>query len=153
MKNSDPQGKIVRDSKNMVTIETVVTPARVQPGQRVRVRTTYRLDEKTRPYWNNEAGDGVAIWVDVPGVFTLGEGESKYSNPYQGVLAPGKAETRETRVLEFELTVSDKLPAGEVELPAYALYYICENKGGKCLYLRQDFSVKFVVDPRAPKIQ
>ncbi|MCH8968762.1 MAG: hypothetical protein IIA66_06570 [Planctomycetes bacterium] len=146
MRNSDPQGKIVRDSKNMVTIETVVTPARVQPGQRVRVRATFRLNEKSRPYWNNEAGDGVTIWVDVPGVFTLGEGESKYSNP-------GKAETRETRVLEFELTVSAKLPAGEVELSAYALYYICENKGGKCLYLRQDFNVKFVVDPQAPKIQ
>ncbi len=146
MKNSDPQGKITRDPQNKVAIETVVTPARVQPGQRVRVRTTFRLDEKSRPYWNNEAGDGVAIWVDVPGVFTLGEGESKYSNP-------AKAETRETRVLEFELTVGDKLPAGEVELAAYALYYICENKGGKCLYLRQDFSVKFVVDPQAPKIQ
>ena len=146
MKNSDPQGKITRDTQNKVAIETVVTPARVQPGQRVRVRTTFRLDEKSRPYWNNEAGDGVTIWVDVPGVFTLGEGESKYSNP-------GKAETRETRVLEFELTVSDKLPAGEVELPAYALYYICENKGGKCLYLRQDFNVKFAVDPQAPKIQ
>ncbi len=153
MRDRDPQGKIVRDSKNRVTIETVVTPARVQPGQRVRVRATFRLDDRSRPYWNNEAGDGVAIWVDVPGVFTLGEGDSKYSNPYQGVLAPGKAETRETRVLEFELTVSDKLPAGEVELPAYALYYICENKGGKCLYLRQDFNVKFAVDPQAPKIR
>ncbi|MCH8853548.1 MAG: hypothetical protein IID41_12985 [Planctomycetes bacterium] len=56
-------------------------------------------------------------------------------------------------MLEFELTVSAKLPAGDVELSAYALYYICENKGGKCLYLRQDFNVKFVVDPQAPKIQ
>ncbi len=146
MNNRDPQGKITRDTQNKVAIETVVTPARVQPGQRVRVRTTFRLDEKSRPYWNNEAGDGVAIWVDVPGVFTLGEGESKYSNA-------GEAETRETRVLEFELTVSDKLPAGEVELPAYALYYVCEDKGGKCLYLRKDFNVKFVVDPQAPKIQ
>ncbi len=146
MKNSDPQGKITRDTQNMVTIETVVKPARVQPGQRVRVRTTFRLDEKSRPYWNNEAGDGVVIWVDVPRVFTLGEGESKYSNS-------GKAETQETRVLEFELTVSDKLPAGEVELPAYALYYVCEDKGGKCLYLRRDFNVKFVVDPQAPRIQ
>ena len=146
MHDRDPQGKIVRDSKNMVTIETFVTPARVQPGQRVRVRTTFRLDAKSQPYWNNEAGDGVAVWVDVPGVFTLCEAESKYSNP-------GEAETRETRVLEFELTVSDKLPAGEVELPAYTLYYVCENKGGKCLYLRQDFNVKFVIDPQAPKIQ
>ncbi len=146
MNNRDPQGKITPDSKGMVTIETVVTPARVQPGQRVRVRVTFRLDEKARPYWNNEAGDGLAMWVDLPAVFELGEGESKY-------VKPAEAETRETRVLEFELTVSDKLPAGEVELPAYALYYVCEDKGGKCLYLRRDFNVKFVVDPQAPKIQ
>jgi hypothetical protein len=146
MDDRDPERKITLDSKEMVTAETVVTPARVQPGQRVRVRATFRLDEKTQPYWNNEAGDGLAIWVDVPGVFTLGEGESKISNQ-------GKAETRETRVLEFELTVSEKLPAGDIELPGYALYYVCENKGGKCLYLRQDFRVKFVVDAQAPKIQ
>ncbi len=146
MNNRDPQGKITPDSKGMVTIETVVTPARVQPGQRVRVRATFRLDDKARPYWNNEAGDGLAMWVDLPAVFELGEGESKY-------VKPTEAETRETRVLEFELTVSDKLPAGEVELPAYALYYVCEDKGGKCLYLRKDFNVKFVVDPQAPKIQ
>ncbi len=146
MHDRDPKGKVIRDSKNMVTIETVVTPARVRPGERVRVRATFRLDDKSRPYWNNEAGDGLAIWIDLPKVFELGEGESKY-------VKPAEAETRETRVLEFELTVSDKLPAGEVALPAYALYYVCENKGGKCLYLRQDFNVKFEVDPQAPKIQ
>ncbi|MCZ6651766.1 MAG: hypothetical protein O7D91_01925, partial [Planctomycetota bacterium] len=75
-----------------------------------------------------------------------GEGTTTYATPAQ-------PETRETRVLEFELSFSPNYPAGEVELPAYALYYVCENKGGKCLYLRQEFNVKFVVDPQAPKIQ
>lgn len=144
--NSDPQGQITRDMRKMVEIETMVTPARVQPGQRVRVRTLLRLDERSGPYWNNEAGDGVVLWVDVPKVLELGEGQLSYSNP-------DVAESQEIRVLEFELAVGDKLPAGEVEMPAYALYYVCENKGGKCLYLRQDFTIKFEVDPKAPKIQ
>ena len=146
MSNSDPQGRITRDVRKMVGIETMVTPARVQPGQRVRVRTLLRLDERSRPYWNNEADDGVVLWVDVPKGLKLGEGQLSYSNP-------AVAESQEIRVLEFELTVGDKLPAGELELPAYALYYVCDNKGGKCLYLRQDFNVRFVIDPQAPKIQ
>lgn len=146
MHDSDPQGKITRDLKKMVEIETVATPARVQPGQRVRVRTLLRLDERSRPYWNNEAGDGVALWVDLSKGFELGEGQLTYSNP-------AAAESQEMRVLEFELVVGDNLPAGEVELPAYALYYVCDDKGGKCLYLRQDFTIKFEIDPKAPKIQ
>lgn len=146
MKNPDPQGKINRDKTNMVNIEIVVTPARVQPGQRVRVRSTFRLHDKTRPYWNNEAREGLAMWVDPPKSCALGEGRLTYPNPPE-------AESQETRVLEFELAVNKDAPIGEVRLPAYALYYVCQNKGGKCLYLRQDFSVKFEVDPKAPKIQ
>ncbi len=146
MKDRDPQGKVARDSKKMVNIETMVTPVRVQPGQRVRVRTTFRLNEKTRPYWNNETGEGLSMSVDLPSVMHLAEGEFSYPNP-------ASAETQEDRVLEFELTLGENLPAGEVELPAYALYYVCENKGGKCLYLRQDFTLKFQIDPKAPKIR
>ena len=145
MKNPDPQGKINRDKTHMVNIETVVTPARVQPGQRVRVRTKFRLHEKTRPYWNNEAREGLVMWVDPPKSCALGEGRLSYTNLPE-------AESQETRLLEFELAVSKNAPTGEVKLPAYALYYVCQNKGGKCLYLRQDFDVKFVVDPRAPKM-
>ena len=146
MTNRDPQRKITADSKNMVTIETVVTPARVQPGQRVRVRATFRLNEESRPYWNNEAGDGLTIWVALNAMIAQSEGTTTYATPKQ-------PETRETRVLEFELSFSPEYAAREVELPAYALYYICESKGGKCLYLRQDFNVKLEVDPQAPKIQ
>ena len=146
MRDSDPQGKIARDVKNIVAIETVATPARVQPGQRVRVRTLLRLDERSRPYWNNEAGHGVVLWADVPEAFELGEGQLSYSNPKA-------AESQEIRVLEFELTAAQNAPAGQVELPAYALYYVCQGKRGKCLYLRQDFAIKFEVDPKAPKIQ
>ncbi len=146
MKNPDPQGKINRDKAHMVNIEVVVTPARVQPGQRVRVRTTFRLHDKSRPYWNNEAREGLAMWVDPPKSCALGEGRLTYTNPPE-------AESQETRILEFELAVNKDAPPGEVTLPAYALYYVCQNKGGKCLYLRQDFDVRFVVDPQAPKIQ
>ena len=112
----------------------------------MRVRSTFRLNEKTRPFWNNKAGDGLTLWVEPSKSFELGEAELTYANPTE-------AETQETRVLEFELSVGETAASGAIELPAYALYYVCENKGGRCLYLRQDFKVKFVADPQAPKIQ
>ena len=80
MHDSDPQGKITREVRKMVEIETMVTPARVQPGQRVRVRTLLRLDERSRAYWNNEAGGGVVRWVDVRKSLKLGECERSSRN-------------------------------------------------------------------------
>ena len=42
-------------------------------------------------------------------------------------------ESREARMLDFEA----KLPAtrnGKARLNAYALYYVCEDAGGQCLF-------------------
>jgi len=30
---------------------------------------------------------------------------------------------------------------------------VCENKGGKCRYLRKDFTVSIEVDPTAPTLR
>ena len=111
-----------------------------RPGQRVRVRITFRVKDAL---WNNEA-DGLALSVKLPGTIKIEEGT--FDHPL-----PKEAETREVRVLEFEAKVEGS--KGEVEIPAYALYGVCEDKGGVCMYLRQDFKVKVVVDPKAPKIQ
>ena len=71
---------------------------------------------------------------------------------------PATPESREVRHLEFELTSPAQSPAGSdlpaaaepasnpadaerVALFAYALYYVCEELGGQCLYLRQDISI------------
>ena len=64
-----------------------------------------------------------------------------------------EAETQETRILEFEVEVAAGTQPGPHGLETYALFNVCEAKGGVCRYLRRDFTVDVTVDPRAPKIQ
>ena len=134
-----------RDTLNFVIVDTIVTPARVQPGHRVRVRTNFRINDKTRPYWNNEADD-LAMCVDPPARARISEASLSFPNP-------ADPETREPRTLEFEVAVDESAEPGPLTLTAYALYYVCENKGGKCRYLRKDFTATINVDPNAPTIR
>ncbi len=55
--------------------------------------------------------------------------------------------------MEFELSLDKGAETGTVDISAYALYYVCQNKGGKCRYLRQDFKVRLKVDPTATTIR
>lgn len=145
IKNPDPRGRIARDKLHLVEIEPLLTPARIQPGHRVRVRVTFRLNERVHPLWNNEADD-LRLWVDLPKGLTLVEGDLRYDNPEQ-------PETRELRHVEFEVAVSEGFKSGDIELPGYALYYVCEDAGGVCYYLRNDFTVTLTVDPNAPTLR
>lgn len=140
----DPQGKIARDDR-FVMPEPAVTPARVRPGARVRVRVTFRLNEALKPHWNNEE-DALALSVKLPAAVTLVEGAFKHPRPKE-------AESRELRVLEFEAAVAKDAPAGRIEVPAYAVYGVCEDLNGTCRYLRRDLTIVLVVDPEAPKLQ
>ena len=106
---------------------------------------TLRLNERTTPYWNNEY-KGLLLSVTPPVGFTITEGEFKYPNV-------SKPETREVRRLEFEVEVSRNTPPGTLDLPASAIYDVCEDARGVCRHLRQDFTVRLVVDPCAPKLQ
>lgn len=140
-----PLGRIPKDTKGLVRIETIVTPARVRPGHRVRARVTFRLDEKTHPYWNNEAS-GLGVWLRLPAACQLDEGELQHPQPR----AP---ETREVRTVEFEAGVAEGAPEGELVIPAYALYDVCLDEEGVCYRYRQDFEIRIRVDREAPKIQ
>ncbi len=134
-----------RDDRPFVAIESIVTPARVRPGQRVRVRVGFQLNRKTRPYWNNEARE-LAVCLDPPPGLSLGEGSLVFPNP-------SKAETQEDRAVEFEVTIAEEAQPGVISMSAYALYYVCENKGGKCRYLRKDFAVSIEIDQTAPTLR
>lgn len=145
LKNPDPRGRINRDQKHLVAIEPLLTPARVQPGHRARVRVTFRLNESTHPLWNNEA-DNLMIWVGLPDGLTMVEGDFAYANPEL-------PETRELRHVEFEVAVVESLSEQKLEFPGYALYYVCEEEGGVCYYLRNDFTVALTIDPEAPTLR
>lgn len=133
----DPQGKILRDA-GLVQVEIIATPAAVRPGHAVRVRLVLRLKDAL---WNNEGG-ALTLSVDT-GDMELREGT--FTHP---ILAP--AETTETRYLEFEVVARGP---GQQVIPGYLLYYVCKKKGGTCLYLRQDFKVRFEVSKDAAAIQ
>ena len=136
----DPDGKVTRD-RSLIQVTTMVTPASVRPGHQGRVRIEFRPSPRTMPWWNNESED-LSVWVDLPKGFILGEGSLTYPNPE-------KAETREVRIVEFEVTVEPGGAWGIIEIPGYALYYVCENKGGKCHYRRKDISITVVVEDDA----
>lgn len=137
--------RLQRDVGQMVAIEPTITPARVRPGHLVRARVLFRVNEQSRPYWNNEADD-LTVCLDLPQGVELGEGTLSHPNQKQ-------PETQETRSVEFEFAVEKTAPRGPIEVPAYALYYVCGNKGGKCRYQRQDFTLTLQVDPEAPTIR
>ena len=143
--NPDPRGRINRDKKNLVGIEALVTPGRVRPGHRVRARLTFRLNEKSNPLWNNEADD-LESWVGLPEGIALTEQMLSFPNPET-------PETNELRQLEFEMEIEESASAGPVTFSGYALYYVCEEEGGVCYYLRNDFEVSFIVDPDAPTLK
>lgn len=146
----DPEGKIYRDKKTMIQIEPVVTPARVRPGRRVQARIEFRVNPTIGAYWNNEADElRVAIGTGLsPGAASIDQtaGSMQFPNPTE-------PETQETRTIEFELSVPADAEPGPVEIPAYALYYVCENEGGVCYFLRQDFELAFEIDSEAPTLK
>jgi hypothetical protein len=57
--------------------------------------------------------------------------------------------SQETRTIEFELKCPEKARPSSVSIPAYALYYVCEDVNGTCLYRRQD--VIFAVQVKKEK--
>ena len=143
--NPDPHGQINRDEKGLVQIEPLVTPARVRPGHRIRARITFRLAGDSLPWWNNEA-DGIQTWIDVSEGIEIAENKFAMSNPEE-------PETQELRQVEIELIVGKSQPEGAITIPGYALYYVCEDAGGVCYYLRQDFSLNVTVDADAPTLK
>lgn len=143
--NRDAKGRITRDQYQMVQIESTVTPARVKPGHWLRVQSNFQVNQKSMPYWNNEAKD-LYVWVDVPNGFEMGEGNLMFTNP-------PRPETQEPRAIEFEIKVNKGLPTGAYKFPAYALYYVCQKRGGQCAYLRQDFTINVNVDENATPIK
>jgi len=49
--------------------------------------------------------------------------------------------SKETRQIEFEVKGPKQNGTGSVTLPGYALYYVCEDVNGVCMYRRQDVPI------------
>ena len=133
----DPGGRVHRDEGQFVHAEATVVPPVVVPGETVRVHVTMRPNQETKSHWNNEAEE-LAYWVAPPDGWEADRRRITYPIPPEVV-------SLEPRGIEFELRCPDDAGSGTVEVPTYALYYVCEDVSGTCLYRRQDVMVRVQV--------
>jgi len=126
----DPEGRITRDEGRFIAVESAVVPSRVAPGEAMRVHFGFRPRSEIEAHWNNEVDD-LELWIDIPRGWTAEAQRLQVPNP------PVPLST-ETRRIEVELKAPDSAAPGRMTLEAYALYYVCEDVDGTCLYRRQD---------------
>ncbi|MBI3655075.1 MAG: hypothetical protein HY232_01485 [Acidobacteria bacterium] len=129
----DPGGKIMRDTRRFIEIEAVVVPSTIKAGQVARVHIIMRPKAKIKAHWNNEV-DPLQLWINPPKGWSVDNRHGTAPHPPQAV-------STETREVQFEIRSPEKAPLGKFSVPAYALYYVCEDVDGACLYRRQDIRV------------
>jgi tetratricopeptide (TPR) repeat protein len=136
-RSPDPDGKVHRDTDGLVRTEATVAPARARPDQAVRVHVVFRLDPKRQAHWNNEA-EPLRLWVEPPEGWQVSE---------RLLQAPAVREpvSGEERALDFEIK-APKEARDKVRLTAYALYHVCDDKGGQCRFLRLDVPIELTVE-------
>jgi tetratricopeptide (TPR) repeat protein len=137
-KNPDPEGRIRRDNEGLVRADVTLAPARVRPGQAVRVHVVLGLDPKKQAHWNNEA-EPLRLWVDP-------QGGGCVSDRLLLVPVVREAVSAEARALDFEVKVPEEA-RGKLRLDAYALYNVCDDKGGQCRLLRLDIPIEIKTLP------
>jgi hypothetical protein len=129
----DPQARISRDPGRWIEVETTVVPARVAPGGSARVHVALQPRTDQRAHWNNEAKD-LVLWVSSGKKLAVDQ-------PYHTVAGPERDVSQEIRRVEFEVRLPEDAAGEVLSLPVYALYYVCEDVDGTCLYRRQDVLV------------
>jgi hypothetical protein len=136
----DPDGKVHRDKDGLIQAEVAVAPARVRPGQAARVHVVFRLDPKKQAHWNNEA-DPLRLWIDPPAGWRVSE---------RLLRAPAVREpvSGEERALDFEIRAPQEA-RDKVHFDVYALYHVCDDKGGQCRFLRLDVPIEVVMSSSA----
>jgi hypothetical protein len=133
----DPRGRVRRDRGEFVSVETTAVPSTVSPGDKVRVHMTFRPNLRTKAHWNNEV-DPLVYWLSPPRAWNVDRRAGAVPN------AP-TAVSQEARTVEFEVTVPETQSPGAIAIPGYALYYVCEDVNGVCMYRRRDVSVPLEV--------
>ncbi|MEE8525977.1 MAG: hypothetical protein V3T72_18730 [Thermoanaerobaculia bacterium] len=137
LEEPDPGGRILRDERGFVSVEKTVVPGTVVAGGPARLHLVFRPNASIKAHWNNEAED-LEVWLEAPPGWEVDRPLIRVPNPPQPV-------SRETRIVEVEVRSPDSA-TGSVTLSAYALYYVCEDVKGTCLYRRQDIAVAVAVE-------
>ncbi|MBW7995688.1 MAG: hypothetical protein FVQ81_03760 [Candidatus Glassbacteria bacterium] len=137
LRSPDPDGRIFRDERRLIRAEVTVVPGTLAPGETGRVHVVLRPDLSQKAHWNNEMED-LVFWIDTPDGWQV-------DNRHLTVPIPPEPVSQETRRLEFEIKCPENA-GGTVVVPAYSLYYVCEDLNGTCLYRRQDIPVRIEIN-------
>ncbi len=134
----DPRGRVLRDDGQFITVETLAVPPAIEPGATTRFHVVFRPVLENLSHWNNEAED-LAFWIDPPRGWEV---EQRYlTHPI-----PPEPVSQETRTIEVEVRAPERIRfRRNISIPAYALYYVCEDVTGVCMYRRQDVELRVAV--------
>jgi len=133
----DPRGRVLRDEGPFIGIEVVAVPPVIDPGATARFHVVFRPVEENLSHWNNEAEE-LGLWIDPPRGWEV-------ERHYLTLPLPPQATSQETRILEVEVRAPERRGSGVTTIPAYALYYVCEDVDGLCMYRRQDLELQVSV--------
>ena len=133
-KEPDPQARITRDDEKFINVEYVVVKSTSDKKKSARIHIEFMPNHNKAAHWNNEVED-LELWITPPPGWVVESQQITFPNPDQAV-------SKEVRKIEFELTWPNTEVAKFLVLPAYALYYVCEDVNGTCLYRRRDIPIK-----------
>jgi len=133
-KETDPSGRTLRDRGDYIRVETTAVPPSISPGSSTRFHIVFRPNSLKKAHWNNEA-ETLVLWISPPRGWRL-------DNRYFTIANPPQPVSQEVRRIEVEAKSWENAPPGVVSIPGYALYYVCEDVNGTCLYRRQDIELK-----------
>ena len=133
----DPEDRVSLDDDRLIEISSTLVASTADASSAVRVHLEFRPNDELKAHWNNEA-EGLIFWVDAPSGWEADKHFHALDNPESEV-------SRENRYIEFEMAPRETV-AGESSGRApvargYALYYVCEDFDGTCLYRRQNINV------------
>lgn len=134
----DPQARITRDEEKFINVEYVVVKSTSDKKKSARIHIEFTPNPNKAAHWNNEVED-LELWITPPHGWVVENQLITFPNPDQAV-------SKEVRKIEFELTWPDTEGAKLIDLPVYALYYVCEDVNGMCLYRRRDIPIKIVLN-------
>lgn len=130
----DPRNRVLKDQEGLIKARAVVVPNTSDGERSARVHVLFSPDRSKKAHWNNEAGN-MQVWLSPTDNLAI-------DKTLEVIEVPPEEVTREIRKAEFEVR-SDSPIRGALSIPGYALYYVCEDLTGTCLYRRLDFAVKF----------
>jgi len=128
----DSEGRIIRDEGPGIRLEHTWVAATYEDKKAGRLHLKFQPDPIQTLHWNNEA-EPLTVWVRPAEGWNFEKSLLTFPNPERPTDgAP--------RSLEFEMTqVGDSASS---TITGYALYNVCEDINGVCMYRRQDFSIE-----------